>query len=769
MTTAKTIDLTPSPRVLKMLGEVDFKPWQCLAELIDNSVDAFLSARGKEIAVLFPQVTIELPDANAIKSGSGEIRVTDNGPGMSLDDLENAVTAGYSSNNPMDKLGLFGMGFNVATARLGQRTEVWTTKMSDDNWSGVAIDFDEIVQSGFQVPALSRPKTPAEAGQHGTRVVISRLNQGHAKHLRSGPGGSATRAKLGKVYNKVIRDTGLVVTIGGNELVSREFCVWSDSRSASTNGWAGKVPARLNIEHDFGPAMYCSACWVWLDAIESKCPSCESSDDLSKRERKLKGWIGIQRFFDKDDYGIDLVRNGRVIEERSKAFFQWESQEGSVLLEYPREQTHWGGRIVGELDLGFVPLSSHQKDSFDHSSAEWMNVYGVIHGDGPVLPKIRKTAGFETDNRSIFAKMYEGYHRGHPAGRRWLVPGNLSDGKGFNTPAQEWATLFWQGDQEYQSDDKWWKAVLAVEEGMKGGTSSSIPSKLSGGDLLPGNDDDPGQIDVSKPAKPRMADETEDPTLSGAFTIDEIAGCPTLNVYTARLASGQLKTGLHMEFTSVSDRVIVSYDPAHELFTESLVEPVDCLVEELAYQFLQRTQVVQAEWGISRIANSLKTKYFSWALETVKSAEEKASAFLGNVREGLAELPPEALPSASTDLDDAILAEISKNVVRKTREGQSRIDSVLQSGDYINYLSDDSLVGLISDYPGLVGDGMFFSVAIDEASEAARKSNADSMNAYLQDVLSLAKGELAGLGRAERKAKLARGLASLNLLEAWRA
>ena len=74
-----------------MLGEVDFKPWQCLAELIDNSVDAFLSARGTDTGVLFPQVTIELPDNSAIKSGSAEIRVTDNGPGMSLNDLQNAV------------------------------------------------------------------------------------------------------------------------------------------------------------------------------------------------------------------------------------------------------------------------------------------------------------------------------------------------------------------------------------------------------------------------------------------------------------------------------------------------------------------------------------------------------------------------------------------------------------------------------------------------------------------------------------------------------
>ena len=56
------------------------------------------------------------------------LTVKDNGPGMSLDQLENAVKAGWTGNNPLSNLGLFGMGFNIATARLGLVTEVWTTR-----------------------------------------------------------------------------------------------------------------------------------------------------------------------------------------------------------------------------------------------------------------------------------------------------------------------------------------------------------------------------------------------------------------------------------------------------------------------------------------------------------------------------------------------------------------------------------------------------------------------------------------------------------------
>ena len=61
MEQARQFDLTPSPRVLRMLGQVDFKPWQCLAELADNAVDAFLTGREQGgTGVMFPQVNIEV-------------------------------------------------------------------------------------------------------------------------------------------------------------------------------------------------------------------------------------------------------------------------------------------------------------------------------------------------------------------------------------------------------------------------------------------------------------------------------------------------------------------------------------------------------------------------------------------------------------------------------------------------------------------------------------------------------------------------------------
>ena len=43
MSELRKIDATPDPRMLKMLGEIPLKDWQCIAEFIDNSIDSFVA------------------------------------------------------------------------------------------------------------------------------------------------------------------------------------------------------------------------------------------------------------------------------------------------------------------------------------------------------------------------------------------------------------------------------------------------------------------------------------------------------------------------------------------------------------------------------------------------------------------------------------------------------------------------------------------------------------------------------------------------------
>ena len=54
-----------------------------------------------------PEVHVSLPTAT---EGNPRVTVRDNGPGMTPETLEKAMRAGWTGNEPIGSLGLFGMG-----------------------------------------------------------------------------------------------------------------------------------------------------------------------------------------------------------------------------------------------------------------------------------------------------------------------------------------------------------------------------------------------------------------------------------------------------------------------------------------------------------------------------------------------------------------------------------------------------------------------------------------------------------------------------------
>src|SRR5438045_3117307 len=86
-------DLSPDPRILPMLGEINLPQWRCVAELVDNSIDGFISLARAGLAQGQPCVRVMLPTSDA---GSARLTVRDNGPGMSSETLERSVRAGWT-------------------------------------------------------------------------------------------------------------------------------------------------------------------------------------------------------------------------------------------------------------------------------------------------------------------------------------------------------------------------------------------------------------------------------------------------------------------------------------------------------------------------------------------------------------------------------------------------------------------------------------------------------------------------------------------------
>lgn len=92
MSNMNTLDITPTPRILRTLGEIPFQTWQCIAELIDNSVDAFLSNRSAAYDVPDQRISVTW-SSDSVAASQRTIEIADNACGMSIEQLQNAVRA----------------------------------------------------------------------------------------------------------------------------------------------------------------------------------------------------------------------------------------------------------------------------------------------------------------------------------------------------------------------------------------------------------------------------------------------------------------------------------------------------------------------------------------------------------------------------------------------------------------------------------------------------------------------------------------------------
>lgn len=260
----------------------------------------------------------------------------------------------------------------------------------------------------------------------------------------------------------------ITISYDGDRVTPRKHCVW-DAKRTVDNATFGKIPAVININHELPARKFCTTCWVWLSESELQCVACGDAENIISRKRTLKGWVGVQRFFDKDHFGFDLIRNGRVIEELDKSLFTYESPEGDKIFEYPIDAIHWGGRIVGELEIDFVRVS-HQKDSFDKLDPEWKRVVELVRGNSPIQPKISEPGLGE--KRFPFSAAFCWIQKRKCGAKRFSSIN--SKGVGLNAgPLKEYEEKFHAGDPAYQTDEKWYELVLQAERAKRGESSGA--------------------------------------------------------------------------------------------------------------------------------------------------------------------------------------------------------------------------------------------------------------------------------------------------------
>lgn len=777
MTTHGDFDLQPDPRILPMLGEINLAQWRCLAELIDNSVDGFLSAlRGKRL-VSNPQITVNVPTA----SGQANSRVTvkDNGPGMAPNVLETAVRAGWSGNNPVGSLGMFGMGFNIATARLGTITTVWTATAEDSEWHGLRIDFDELRrQRHFRTPHLVRPKTvPTE---HGTEVTIERLKPEQAAWLAKPANQNLVRRELSRAYAAMLRQGGAPLsfrlTFNGRKIAPKNHCVWDEIRGTETIKW-GQINAVITIDRRLPERPYCLACWQWLsDEEDQVCPTCNSASNTLLRPRHVHGWIGLQRFVSTSDFGIDFIRNGRKIELGSKELFDYNGER-----EYPIDDPRNRGRFVGEIHLDHCRVT-YMKDRFDRTDPAWDEMVHIVRGDGPLRPDKAEQAGFGHNESPLF-RLFQGFRRNSPHNPKmaggWAKVIVVKD----NDRAEEMAKEFEKGTPEYQTDEKWWQLVLEEDSklltpaGTAGGAgAASPPGGTAGGGDLDGfggagngtTGTGAGSGGTASPT-PVPGRRTPIPSLTREYRHD--ASNHRWDIKAFEVSSSDLAlAGSPWDLkrrTTGEDEFLVS--PTHPIFRSATMTQLDALLSQLAWSAVDLSRSQTNVPSFASVLADLRERYAGTLKLDPVVLKSQAESLLSLIAKSWAahvdvadriSLFEEDLTSHQ---QNAIYAKMAARMVSNPRD-------MIAQGRFLEYAPPRVIMEYIIDHPELFFDGRCWDSAYSalefphqDATEDARRRVVRRYEALLSDLVWLIEQEIEDLAGTQRE-RILRAALALDLL-----
>lgn len=769
MNAPQSINVTPSPQILEVIAEVDLQVHHCLAELIDNALDELKDASSED-GEFEPRIDIDLPYGARV-TRSSKIHIADNGRGMSVGALERALSAGTSGKAMLGSLGMFGMGFNIATTRLGSLTEVRTGRRGDEEWVVASIDIQRMIEGGtYEIPLRREPK---QRDQSGTIITVTRLKDDIISKLSSNRAARDTKVRLGRIYTYMLRDpqgghSGASLMggenyrfyVNGQPVNPVVPCIWDPRRSVMIRG--AEAPAAKEIDFQLSDAYACLGCGRFYPKPPDACLTCGGTD-VQRRERRIWGWLGVQRYGDPNDFGIGFFRQGRCLVDRDKSLFDWFGPDGEVEKEYPELRD---GRLVGEIHLDFAKPQVRKTD-FDRESRDWIEMRELVRGDGPMRPRIARVKGFP-ENTSPLGMLFSAYQRPDPGLRR-LMPG---DGKNaINESAKAWAQLFRDGDPSYLTDEKWYEAAKTHDDIASGKkVSSAVEPETTEDEWL--NKEGLGDLGsgekppVAPQPNPEPKPETDDErfaryravarllpgtdrevtvgtakvtlrvySISGVDLVDQ----GTSSTFAMRLTAGQVEAFVDEASPFIRDFGWSTIDVAFVCLAPRLKQLYHCEdeVDELVVALLEQFPDRKVDAG------------------AVRSMGEAILDAIRSNLDGVAPITPDRFWHALTPR-----ARQASESAAIAAAGDVDWSQAIESGSFVNFVDAAAVADMVRAIPEDVLDGKVFTTTFGALGSDAREEQIVRLNGLLTDLSGMAR-----VGSQTGVRELRRFLASADLLD----
>lgn len=722
-------NLTPSPALLQLLGNIPFKGWQCVAELVDNSIDAIINNTDK-LHDYQRVISVYVPTRKKIENNEPLV-IEDWGIGMTGKQLENAVKAGFSNKNTTSNLGLFGMGFNVATSRLANTVKVWTTTAEMDGEIGVMIDLKEMKRSGsFIRPKIVRPKQPNK--KSGTKIEIYDYKPDAQNLLKP----QDIYRELTRAYSeKIFANHRIKILVNGEEIIPFRFCTWNKERSVKYKN--EEIPAIFEVEEHLHEEMFCENCFGWLGvpvdtSLQIECPYCHTIGQIVKKDIHISGWVGIQRYSDVDHFGIDISRNGRILSKLDKSFFHWDDERAKsdprFHPEYPRDTTYAGGRIVGQLEANFI-IPTYTKDDFERQDKNWKMVVNFLRGRMPLQPDLGSIFNFKLPNRSPIGLLFNAYRKINVPGSKTLVFAR-ENGSADHVTAKKWAEdYFYKGIPEYQDDTKWWEAVTKAD--LKENPSTFNPLNPegvnSGGHKQNSNTEGPTKATQQEkyPGKKLLKKSLH-------FDIEKIINEKPFDLALIDYyPENDLNIPIIFESQGSIGKFNVYLNNNHPMFRDFADGYEDLIYAEVAakYALMKNSE----EWTVTRIYYELKSKYAPETMLSVPNLVSKASNLMRDIQNKLVAGNGIQLNRKPT-LDEAELKALQKKYVDLERKTIPSITGFLINTKFLNYLDLNYLFKFVEEFPDVIYDGKIFNLPYVELDEESKIYQLKKYSGYFHDV-----------------------------------
>ena len=288
----------PSPRLMETIGATNQKPAEAIGELVANSFDARIG--NKKIKIV-------------VDMRNNEIKVIDNGKGMTSEILEKAVCIGEDMSRYVersaDAKGHFGMGFKTSCSTLGKYYEIFTRPLNGNREFHVRFD----IQDYSQRPAGSDAwdieiedndisnDSPLSELEHGTAFVIGDLKDRNISI-------SSVLSYLGEAFK------------GHLETGDRIYVIDKSGTHQAIPKVYDFVPGtKIEIDETFG----------------------------TNNKYRITGWMAIDSQIHNDGlYGFNIYRHNQLVEKWDKSWFRAHLMTS---------------RIIGEVNMDFLDATFYKQ------------------------------------------------------------------------------------------------------------------------------------------------------------------------------------------------------------------------------------------------------------------------------------------------------------------------------------------------------------------------------------------------------------------------